>query len=99
MSDSALQYLNNSGGFELGTGPSIAILDVGAARALTTSTLQNDIYAVFFDQRGLMAGLGRQGPKITRIHRRGENRAASAGQAAAVARTRAPRVPSREPGP
>ncbi len=69
MSDSALQYLNNSGGFELGTGPSIAILDVGAARALTTSTLQNDIYAVFFDQRGLMAGLGLQGTKITRIDR------------------------------
>ena len=68
MSDSALRYLDNSGGFELGAGPSIAILDVGAARALTTTTMQNDIYAVFFDQRGLMAGLGLQGTKISRIH-------------------------------
>jgi lipid-binding SYLF domain-containing protein len=69
MSDSAVQYLDTSGGFELGTGPSVAVLDVGAAKALTTSTLQHDIYAVFFDQKGLMAGLGLQGTKITRIDR------------------------------
>lgn len=58
MSDSALNYLNTSGGFELGVGPSIVVLDEGAARALTSTTIQHDIYAVFFDQRGLMAGLG-----------------------------------------
>jgi lipid-binding SYLF domain-containing protein len=69
MSDSALRYLDTSGGFELGTGPSVVILDVGGARALTTTTMQNDIYAVFFDQRGLMAGAGLQGSKISRIAR------------------------------
>lgn len=69
MTDAALEYLERSGGFELGTGPSIAILDAGFARALTTTTLQHDMYAVFFDQRGLMAGLGLQGSKITRIDR------------------------------
>ena len=67
MSDSALRYLDTSGGFELGSGPSIVVLDVGAARALTTSTIQHDIYAVFFDQKGLMAGFGLQGSKISRI--------------------------------
>ena len=67
MSDSALRYLGNSGGFELGVGPSIVILDAGKAKALTTSTMQNDIYAIFFDQKGLMAGLGLQGSKISRI--------------------------------
>jgi lipid-binding SYLF domain-containing protein len=69
MSDSALTYLDKSDGFELGLGPSIVILDAGAARALTTSTMRNDIYAVFFDQRGLMAGGGLQGSKISRIER------------------------------
>jgi lipid-binding SYLF domain-containing protein len=69
MSDSAINYLRNSGGFELGVGPSIVVLDAGAAKALTTSTMQNDIYAVFFDQRGLMAGLGLQGSKISRMNR------------------------------
>lgn len=69
MSDSAIKYLDTSGGFELGTGPSIVILDKGAARAMTSTTIQNDIYAVFFDQKGLMAGLGLQGTKISRIAR------------------------------
>jgi lipid-binding SYLF domain-containing protein len=69
MSDSALRYLDTSGGFEVGLGPSVVILDTGMARALTTTTLQSDVYAVFFDQRGLMAGGGLQGSKITRIDR------------------------------
>jgi lipid-binding SYLF domain-containing protein len=67
MSDSAVQYLSNSGGFELGIGPSIVVLDTGGATALTSSTMQNDILAVFFDQRGLMAGAGLQGSKISRM--------------------------------
>jgi lipid-binding SYLF domain-containing protein len=67
MSDSALKYLSTTGGFELGVGPSIVVLDAGTARALTSTTIQNDIYAVFFDQRGLMAGLGLQGSKISRM--------------------------------
>jgi lipid-binding SYLF domain-containing protein len=69
MTDAAVQYLDRSGGWELGTGPSIVILDTGAARALTTTTMKQDVYAVFFDQRGLMAGLGLQGSKISRMER------------------------------
>ena len=67
MSDSARDYLSKSGGFELGTGPSIVVLDAGTAKAFTTTTAQSDIYAVFFDQKGLMAGLGLQGSKISRM--------------------------------
>jgi lipid-binding SYLF domain-containing protein len=67
MSDATLKYLNQSEGFELGVGPNIVMLDAGKAKALTTSTLQSDIYAFIFDQRGLMAGLGLQGSKISRI--------------------------------
>ena len=67
MTDSALQYLAKSEGFELGVGPSIVVLDEGAAKALTTTTAQKDMYAIFFNQKGLMAGLGLQGSKISRI--------------------------------
>jgi lipid-binding SYLF domain-containing protein len=67
MTDSAVRYLSNSGGFELGVGPSIVVLDAGAAKALTTTTAQKDMYAMFFNQKGLMAGLGLQGTKISRI--------------------------------
>ena len=69
MSESARDYLSKSGGFELGVGPSIVVLDAGTAKALTTTTAQNDIYAVFFDQKGLMAGLGLQGSKISRMNK------------------------------
>lgn len=68
MSDTALDYLNKSEGFELGVGPSIVIVDAGKAKSLTTTTARQDIYAVFFDQKGLMAGLGLQGTKLSRIH-------------------------------
>jgi lipid-binding SYLF domain-containing protein len=69
MTDSALSYLSKSEGFELGVGPSIVVLDEGAAKALTTTTAQKDMYAMFFDQTGLMAGLGLQGTKISRIEK------------------------------
>jgi lipid-binding SYLF domain-containing protein len=69
MTDSALAYLDKTEGFEIGVGPSIVILDTGMAKALTTTTLQSDVYAFIFDQRGLMAGMGLQGSKISRIDR------------------------------
>jgi lipid-binding SYLF domain-containing protein len=69
MTDAAIQYLGKSEGFEIGVGPSIVILDEGKARTMTTTTMQSDMYAIIFDQRGLMAGLGLQGSKISRIDR------------------------------
>ena len=69
MTDSALKYLDKSGGWEIGTGPSIVVLDSGTARALTTTTAKADIYAFFFSQQGLMAGLGLQGSKISKINK------------------------------
>jgi lipid-binding SYLF domain-containing protein len=69
MTDAALKYLDKSGGWEIGTGPSIVVMDEGMARALTTTTAQSEIYAFFFDQKGLMAGLGLQGSKISRINK------------------------------
>lgn len=67
MKNDALQYLNKSDGWELGSAPNIVIVDKGAARGLSTTTVHSDIYAFFFEQKGLMAGIGLQGTKITRI--------------------------------
>jgi len=69
LTDSALKYLHKSGGWELGVGPSIVVVDAGMAKTLTTTTAKKDIYAFTFSQKGLMAGLGLQGTKITRINR------------------------------
>ncbi|OUL85088.1 YSC84-related protein [Paraburkholderia hospita] len=65
--DAAVKYLRSSHGWSIGMGPSIVLVDAGAARSLTTTTLQSDVYAFIFGQKGLMAGLGIQGQKITRL--------------------------------
>lgn len=67
MNDAALDYLDRSGGWEVGVGPTLTVLDQGAAASFTTTTAKDDIYAFFFDQKGLMAGIGIQGSKITKI--------------------------------
>jgi lipid-binding SYLF domain-containing protein len=69
MNDSALKWIDKSDGWEIGVGPSIVVVDAGAATSMTSTTLQSDIYAFFFDQKGLMAGLGLQGTKITRLEK------------------------------
>ena len=67
MSDSAMSWLDRSDGWEIGTGPSIVVMDTGAASSATTTSLQSEIYAFFFDQKGLMGGLGLQGTKVSKI--------------------------------
>lgn len=67
MTDDALRRLETSEGFEVGVGPSLVVVDQGVARSLTTTTLASDVYAFIFGQHGLMAGLGIQGSKITRV--------------------------------
>jgi len=67
MHDDALAYLDKSDGWELGVGPSIVVVDAGVGKSLTSTTLTQDVYAFIFDQKGLMAGMGVQGSKITRI--------------------------------
>ena len=65
--DKALEYLEKSDGWEVGTGPSIVVADEGLAGGFSTSSLKDDVYVFFFDQKGLMAGLGIQGTKISKI--------------------------------
>jgi len=67
MNPKALEQLDNAKGFEVGVGPSVVLVDEGMAKTTTTTTLKDDIYAFVFGQKGLMAGLGIQGNKITKI--------------------------------
>jgi lipid-binding SYLF domain-containing protein len=67
LSDADLKYLKSSRGWEIGVGPTVVVMDEGMARSFSTTTAKSGVYAFFFDQKGLMAGLGIQGSKITRI--------------------------------
>jgi lipid-binding SYLF domain-containing protein len=67
MTDGARKYVDKSDGWEVGVGPNIVVMDEGAAKSLTTTTAKDDVYAFIFSQKGMMAGIGIQGSKITKI--------------------------------
>ena len=68
MNEKALQALDANEGFEVGIGPSIVVIDQGTGQSHTTTTMQDDIYAFIFGQKGLMAGIGLQGNKISKLN-------------------------------
>ena len=39
----------------------------GLAASLSTSTARKGVYALFFDQKGLMGGVSLEGTKVTKI--------------------------------
>ena len=63
MNQDKLKYLD-----EIGGAPSLVVVDKGMSGSLSTTSAKEDIYVFFFDQSGLMAGLGVQGTKISKIN-------------------------------
>ena len=74
MSDKAVNYLATSKGWEVGVGPTVVVVNEGAGKNISTSTLKDDAYAFINDQQGLMASLSIEGTKITRIKRKPRTR-------------------------
>jgi lipid-binding SYLF domain-containing protein len=69
MTPKAREYLDSSAGWSVGMGPNVVVAKAGMAKDLSTTTLRSDVYAFMFGQTGLMAGLGVQGQKITKLDR------------------------------
>ncbi|NIE67689.1 lipid-binding SYLF domain-containing protein [Burkholderia sp. Ax-1719] len=67
MTHEATRYLDSSDGWSVGAGPSVVVADSGMGTDLSTTTARSDVYAFIYGQEGLMAGLGVQGQKITRL--------------------------------
>jgi lipid-binding SYLF domain-containing protein len=65
MREDALTALRNADGWEIGTGPSVVVLNAGVQANVTSSTLTEPVYAISFNQQGLMAALAINGSKIT----------------------------------
>ena len=66
MSPSDVEYLKKSNGWEVGVGPTVTLVDEGVAGSFSSSTARKGIYAFFFAQRGLLAGVSLKGTKISR---------------------------------
>jgi lipid-binding SYLF domain-containing protein len=67
MDDASLKWLDKTDGWEIGTGPTLTVLDKGFAKKFTSTTLHKGVYAFVFNQKGLMGGIGIEGSKITKI--------------------------------
>jgi lipid-binding SYLF domain-containing protein len=67
MDDDSLKWLDKTDGWEIGTGPSLVVLDEGFGKKFTSTTLHSGVYAFIFSQKGLMGGIGIEGSKITKI--------------------------------
>src|SRR5262249_55391384 len=70
MDDESLNYLETSSGWEIGAGPSVVMVDEGFGKSMTSTTLKKGVYAAIFGQKGLMAGIGLQGSKISKIDKK-----------------------------
>ena len=69
MNDGAVNYLKENDGWAIGTGPNVVVYNEGAAEFANTTSLQHDIVAIPFNQKGLMAGVDLEGSKITKLKR------------------------------
>ncbi len=67
MTPEALEYLDSSDGWSIGAGPNVVVVDAGAAEDFSSTTLRSDVFAFVYGQEGLMAGIGLQGQKITKL--------------------------------
>ncbi len=67
MTDDAVKYVRETRGWEIGTGPTVVLVNEGVAKNLTSTTLKDSAYAFVFDQQGLMGSLSIEGTKISRI--------------------------------
>ncbi len=67
MQDEALQKFRDSEGWKVGVDGSIALVDIGAGRELSTQTIKDPIVAFIFDQKGLMYNLTLEGSKFTKL--------------------------------
>jgi lipid-binding SYLF domain-containing protein len=67
MTPSAKQYLEETDGWAIGSGPSVVVAESGMAKDYSSTTLRSDVYAFIYGQSGMMAGLGVTGQKITKL--------------------------------
>ncbi len=84
MTDAAMDHFDKSNKFDVGVGPSIVVVKAGAAKDINTLTAKSDIYAFIYGQKGLMAGVGLQGTKISKLAEpgSGSSAAGASGQSA-----------------
>jgi lipid-binding SYLF domain-containing protein len=69
MDKNALDKFVSSDGWSAGVDGSIAVVDTGTGKGLSTETIKDPIIAIIMRNRGLMANISFEGAKISKINR------------------------------
>ena len=69
MTEEALQKFRVKDGWELGADAEVVFRDKGYSISVSSKTISKPVYAVVFDQKGLLAGTSLVGAKFSRLIR------------------------------
>ena len=69
MTEEALQRFRVKDGWELGADAEVVFRDKGYSLGVSSKTISKPVYAVVFDQKGLLAGTSLVGAKFSRLIR------------------------------
>ena len=69
MTEEALQTFRVKDGWELGADAEVVFKDKGYSLGVSSKTISKPVYAVVFDQKGLLAGTSLVGAKFSRLIR------------------------------
>jgi len=69
MTQKALDQFLVSDGWEIGVDGSVALVDLGGGKTITSKTINKPIVAFVFGNKGLMYNLTIEGSKFTKIVR------------------------------
>ena len=69
MTEEALQKFRVKDGWELGADAEVVFRDKGYSIGVSSKTISKPVYAVVFDQKGLLAGTSLVGAKYSRLIR------------------------------
>lgn len=67
MTEEALAAFQGSDGWEVGVDGSVALITIGVAGEIDTTTITDPVIGFVFSEQGLMANLSLEGAKITKL--------------------------------
>jgi lipid-binding SYLF domain-containing protein len=67
MTQESLDKFVNSDGWKVGVDGSVALIDIGAGKAIDTSNVKDPVVGFVFGSKGLMYNLTLEGSKITKV--------------------------------
>jgi lipid-binding SYLF domain-containing protein len=69
MTKESLNKFQSSAGWKVGVDGSVALIDIGAGKAIDTTNIKDPVVGFVFGSKGLMYNLTLEGSKITKINK------------------------------